>query len=105
GDGYRLWVGRRASNKAVDPGKLDHVVAGGVPAGLSPAETLEKEGWEEAGLAPELARMAEPVGVVAYAMERPEGLRRDVLHCYDLVLPAGWVPEARDGEVEGFELW
>ena len=72
----------------MDPGKLDHVVAGGVPAGLSPAETLEKEGWEEAGLAPELARMAEPVGVVAYAMERPEGLRRDVLHCYDLVLPA-----------------
>jgi hypothetical protein len=38
-------------------------------------------------------------------MERKEGLRRDWLHCYDLLLPAEFVPEARDGEVESFELW
>src|SRR5689334_15178803 len=35
-DGLHLWVARRARNKALDPGKLDHVVAGGVPAGLGP---------------------------------------------------------------------
>ena len=38
-------------------------------------------------------------------MERPEGLRRDLLHCYDLVLPEDFVPHPQDGEVSGFELW
>ena len=35
----------------------------------------------------------------------PEGLRRDLLHCYDLELPEDFVPRAADGEVEAFELW
>ena len=38
-------------------------------------------------------------------MERPEGLRRDLLHCYDLELPESFVPSAADGEVECFSLW
>ena len=38
-------------------------------------------------------------------MERPEGLRRDLLHCYDLTLPEDFAPLAADGEVEAFELW
>ena len=38
-------------------------------------------------------------------MERSEGLRRDRLHCYDLDLPADFIPHAADGEVEAFELW
>ena len=38
-------------------------------------------------------------------MERPEGLRRDHLHCYDLELPADFTPVPADGEVEAFELW
>ncbi|HYZ61576.1 MAG TPA: hypothetical protein VE650_03920, partial [Acetobacteraceae bacterium] len=42
---------------------------------------------------------------IAYAMQRREGLRRDHLHCYDLILPESFTPEARDGEVEAFELW
>ncbi|MBV8913979.1 MAG: NUDIX domain-containing protein [Acetobacteraceae bacterium] len=101
----RLWVARRAANKLLDPGKLDHLVAGGVPAGYDPMQTLLKEGEEEAGLPPELTRRAQPAGRIAYAMEREEGLRRDWLTCYDLVLPPEFVPEARDGEVEAFELW
>jgi len=104
-DGPCLWVARRAANKALDPGKLDHIVAGGVPAGLSPAETLVKEAAEEAAIPPDLARAARPVGVFTYAMERPEGLRRDRLHAYDLLLPADFVPRAADGEVESFDLW
>ena len=43
-DGLHLWVALRAAHKALDPGKLDHLVAGGVPAGLTPQQTLEKEG-------------------------------------------------------------
>ena len=104
-DGPWLWVGRRAMDKLLDPGKLDHIVAGGVPAGLSPDETLVKEAAEEAGLPPELVAQARPVGVIEYAMERPEGLRRDRLHCYDLVLDEGVVPVPCDGEVTAFELW
>lgn len=104
-EGLHLWVARRAANKALDPDKLDHLVAGGVPAGLSPAETLVKEAEEEAAIAPELARQAVEVGRITYAMERKEGLRRDLLHCYDLELPDAFVPYAADGEVAGFELW
>lgn len=104
-DGWHVWVGRRAADKQLDPGKLDHVVAGGVPAGLTPRETLIKEAAEEAGMPAELAAQAVEVGEIAYATRRPEGLRRDRLYCYDLVLPEDFVPKPVDGEVAGFERW
>jgi 8-oxo-dGTP pyrophosphatase MutT (NUDIX family) len=104
-DGVHVWIARRAADKALDPGKLDHIVAGGVPAGLTPQETLVKEAAEEAAIPASLARRAVPVAVIAYAMDRPEGLRRDRLHCYDLDLPGDFTPHAADGEVEAFELW
>ena len=104
-EGRFLWVARRARNKALDPGKLDHLVAGGVPAGLTAQQTLVKEAAEEAAVPPDLAARARQVGVISYAMERAEGLRRDRLSCYDLELPEAFVPRAADGEVESFELW
>lgn len=105
GDGLDMWIARRAMNKPMDPGKLDHIVAGGIPAGLGPAETLVKEAAEEAAIPSGLASEAVPVGIIGYAMDRPEGLRRDWLHCYDLMLPEDFVPTPVDGEVEAFELW
>ena len=104
-DALRVWVARRARDKHLDPGKLDNIVAGGVPAGLGLAETLIKEAAEEAAIPSELAATAVQVGTIEYAMERPEGLRRDILYCYDLSLPEDFVPAAIDGEVEAFELW
>ena len=104
-DGLHVWVARRAANKLLDPSKLDHIVAGGVPAGLSPAETLVKEAEEEAAIPASLANQAVQVATITYAMERPEGLRRDLLYCYDLELPEDFSPHAADGEVEAFELW
>jgi 8-oxo-dGTP pyrophosphatase MutT (NUDIX family) len=104
-DGPHLWIGRRAMDKPLDPGKLDHVVAGGVPAGLTPRETLVKEAGEEAGIPPALAARAVEVARISYAAERPEGLRRDRLICYDLELPEEFVPQPSDGEVALFELW
>jgi len=104
-DGLHLWVAKRAADKKLDPGKLDHLVAGGVPAGLTPAQTLVKEAAEEAGLPETLAAQALPVGRFAYNMEREEGLRRDVIFAFDLVLPEDFTPLAVDGEVEAFELW
>jgi hypothetical protein len=104
-DGPHIWVARRAANKALDPGKLDHIVAGGIPTGLTPWDTLLKEAAEEAAMPETLAARAVPTGTIRYAMERPEGLRRDRLHCYEVTLPAGFTPRAADGEVEAFELW
>ncbi len=104
-DGVHIWIAKRAATKALDPGKLDHIVAGGIPAGLDPLATLVKEAEEEAAMPEALARRAIPTGTVRYAMERPEGLRRDLLHCYEVDLPENFTPRARDGEVESFALW
>ncbi len=103
-NGTHLWIGRRAANKLLDPDKLDHLVAGGVAAGHDSRRTLEKEGWEECGLPVELARRAVPICTIRYAMARPEGLRRDRLHCFDLLLPESFRPVANDGEVAEFIL-
>jgi 8-oxo-dGTP pyrophosphatase MutT (NUDIX family) len=104
-DGLHVWIARRAADKLLDPGKLDHITAGGVPAGLTPEQTLVKEAEEEAAIPASLARQARRVATIGYAMERAEGLRRDLLHCYDLALPEDFVPSATDGEVASFEQW
>jgi len=104
-DGLHVWIARRSANKTLDPGKLDHITAGGVPAGLTPNETLIKEAEEEAAIPASLAARARHVATLAYALDRHEGLRRDFVHCYDLDLPADFVPQPVDGEVEAFELW
>lgn len=104
-DGIHLWIARRAAHRPTDPGKLDHLFAGGIAAGSTPAETLLKEAAEEAGLAPDIARRATPAGTLTYVIARREGLRRDRLHCYDLWLPEAVTPVPTDGEVAAFELW
>jgi 8-oxo-dGTP pyrophosphatase MutT (NUDIX family) len=103
--GLQLWVGRRAMDRLVAPGKRDHIVAGGVPMGYTVWETLVKEAEEEAGLTAEIARLARPVSVVSYRLGLPEGLRNDTLFVFDLELPPGIVPAGTDGEVADFELW
>ncbi|MEE8659384.1 NUDIX hydrolase [Acetobacteraceae bacterium EV16G] len=99
-----LWVGHRAADKRLDPGKLDHLAAGGVPAGLSPFDTMIKEAAEEAGIPASLSHQAQQVGLLNYVQNRPEGLRRDTLYCYDLFLPEDFTPRPVDGEVTRFEL-
>ncbi|RMD61192.1 MAG: DUF4743 domain-containing protein [Alphaproteobacteria bacterium] len=104
-DGLHMWVARRAQTKQTAPGKLDHLVAGGQPHGLTVRDNLIKECAEEAGIAAEAAARAVPVGAVSYRCERDEGLRDDVLFCFDLALPADFRPVNADGEVESFDLW
>jgi len=104
-DGLHIWVARRAASKLLDPGKLDHIVAGGISAGMGPADTLLKEAGEEAAVPLALAAQARPVARIRYDMERAEGLRRDIVVAYDLDLPADFIPNPADGEVEHFELW
>ncbi|KAJ9508197.1 hypothetical protein QJQ45_021551 [Haematococcus lacustris] len=102
---HSLWVARRSLTKPNWPGKLDHLVAGGQPHGLSPTENVVKECWEEAGVAAHLADAARPVGVVSYRTVSATGLKPDVLFVYDLELPEDFAPQAQDGEVEQFMLW
>ena len=104
-EGPHLWVGRRSAHKTVAPGKLDHLVAGGQPYGLSLMENVVKEAGEEASVPPDLARRARPVGALGYLCAREEGQRNDVLFCYDLELPENFQPRPGDDEVEDFFLW
>lgn len=69
------------------------------PYGLSCAENVVKECWEEAGIPKDLAAAAVPVGYVSYVSMSEEGLKPDVLFCYDLKLPEDFVPKPQDGEV------
>lgn len=104
GDNIYVWVARRSRRKPTWPSMLDHMVAGGQPHGISPSENVIKEAAEEAGVPEELARRAIPTGVVSYEVVVPEGLKRDVLFCYDMELPLSFKPTANDGEVEDFQL-
>ncbi|MEY2655169.1 MAG: hypothetical protein RLZZ524_2197 [Pseudomonadota bacterium] len=97
-----LWIARRALSKAVDPGKLDNLVGGGVPWPQSPFETLVREGWEEAGLPPERMRAAVPGRVMHLRCDIPEGLQVEWLHSHELRLEPGEVPVNQDGEVGEF---
>lgn len=104
-DGLWIWVPRRSRTKSTYPGLLDSTVAGGQPIGLGLMENLVKECAEEAGIPAALARRARFAGAIGYCAEVPEGLRPDVLYCYDLEMPEAFVPRPVDGEMESFELW
>ncbi len=100
-----MWIGKRSMQKPTGPGKLDQIVAGGLPVGVSVRDNLIKECAEEAGMSVELAESAVPVGTISYLTERPEGVRHDVLFNYDIILPEGFAPVPTDGEVDAFYLW
>ncbi|NCA71899.1 MAG: DUF4743 domain-containing protein [Sphingobacteriia bacterium] len=100
--GIELWAGRRAADRRLYPGRLDNLVGGGLPHGLTLAENLRKECHEEAGMPAALADRAIGVGAVTYCRDSERGLKPDVMFCYDLELPDSFVPRCTDGEVETF---
>lgn len=105
GSAMKMWIGRRSRNKPTGPLKLDHLVAGGQPIGLSLAENLVKECAEEADMPAALARGAWPTGFTSYLIENYEGIRNDILFTYDIELPADFRPVNTDGEIEEFYFW
>jgi hypothetical protein len=105
GGAPRTWIARRALSKPIGPGKLDQIVGGGQPVGISLRDNLIKECAEEASIPASLAAVARPVGAVAYLRQEGDIADDEVLFNYDLVLPADFVPRNADGEVAGFELW
>ncbi len=103
-DGIHMWIGKRATDRLVFPGRLDNMVAGGLPWGISKHENLLKEAQEEAGLARPVTNHAVPVGLIAYNRLTAKGFRPDILYCYDLELSTQLSPQNTDGEVESFML-
>lgn len=104
GGELKLWLGRRSQDRIHFPGRLDNLVAGGLPYNIGLSENLAKECWEEAGIGSEMAAEARPVGMLTYNMETENGMKPDSLYCYDLQLPASFRPRCVDGEVSDFEL-
>lgn len=104
-DDICMWIAKRSADKPVEPGKLDHIVAGGQPHGISVRDNLIKECWEEAAIPAELAARAVPVGTLSYLTERDEGLRHSVFFNFDLDLGTAFQPTPTDGEVDVFYLW
>jgi 8-oxo-dGTP pyrophosphatase MutT (NUDIX family) len=99
-----MWLARRSPAKAVDAGLLDNLVGGGIAAGLSVADTVIKEAWEEAGLDSWLAQRARSAGAVHVHRTLIDGLQRETVFVHDLALPADWVPASQDGEAVDHRL-
>ena len=99
-----MWIARRSSAKAIDPGMLDNLVGGGIAAGQSIAATLVKESAEEAGIDAALAREAIPGGAVHIYRAQSDGIQHETLFVHDLWLPESFVPMAVDGEVAASTL-
>ena len=93
------WIARRSPSKDVNPGKLDNLVGGRIAAGMSVDETLRKEAWEEAGIAPALLAGVNCLGALRTEYSVPEGLHREVIFVHDLWLPEDFRPANQDGEV------
>jgi 8-oxo-dGTP pyrophosphatase MutT (NUDIX family) len=95
----RLWIARRALDKATDPGLHDNLIGAGVAAGQTPLQALVREAWEEAGLTPPQLGGLRGGRIVALQRDVREGRQWEHLHCYDLALPPVVQPANQDGEV------
>ncbi|MDR7308038.1 NUDIX domain-containing protein [Rhodoferax saidenbachensis] len=97
----RLWCGRRAANKATDPGLLDNVTAGGLPAGETVLGCALRELQEEAGLQMDATALAD-AGARRTTRPEKEGWHDEMLRVFNLTLAAHVVPRNQDGEVQDF---
>lgn len=110
---YKLWVPRRAADKATYPGMLDNTVAGGLGYPYGPLETVFKECYEEAGLERKyLEKRIKACGVVSYLYQLKPfefsnelGLvQPEVEYIYDIEMDPTTKPYPVDHESEDFQL-
>jgi 8-oxo-dGTP pyrophosphatase MutT (NUDIX family) len=98
----RMWCARRAMNKATDPGLLDNLAAGGLPAGESPLMCAAREVGEEAGLTRLPSDFLPHMQEVLTERVVPEGWHSERLFVYTLLLETDVQPVNQDGEVSEF---
>lgn len=100
--GTDLWLARRAAHKTIDPGLWDTLVGGMVTANESERVALDREAFEEAGLA--LGRYnPQPYRRVHVWRPVPEGYQSEVIRAFDVELPRDVQPVNHDGEVDMIE--
>jgi 8-oxo-dGTP pyrophosphatase MutT (NUDIX family) len=100
-DSTSMWLARRCADKAIDPGLLDNLVGGGIPAGAIVADTVVREAWEEAGIPADVVATATPMGELRVCRAQPDGLQRETIFVHDLWLDDDFVPSNQDGEAVG----
>ncbi|CAI8498095.1 unnamed protein product [Pichia kudriavzevii] len=110
---YRVWVPRRAADKATFPGMLDNTVAGGLGYPYGPEETVFKECYEEAGLEESyLVDRIKSCGSVSYLYQLNKNvfnselglIQPEVEYIYDLQMDSETIPHPVDHEAEDFRL-
>jgi 8-oxo-dGTP pyrophosphatase MutT (NUDIX family) len=102
--GIRMWLARRSATKAIDPGMLDNLVGGGIASGMTIAETVVKESWEEAGIPAEMAMQATRAAELTVFRQQRDGIQHETIYAHDLWLPPEWTPANQDGEAVAHRL-
>lgn len=100
----KVWIAKRSMSRAICPGCLDQIAAGGLPAHLNMFDNMQKECNEEASIPAYLSKKAKFIHTLHYINEDPRGLKFDYLHVFDLELPADFIPQVNDGEAQSFQL-
>ena len=99
----RVWVQRRALDKATDPGLWDTLMGGLVSSHESVATTLERETWEEAGLRIDQLDAVRPFTRISVRRPVSDGYMVEHIEVFEAVVPDAQVPKNQDGEVERFD--
>ena len=98
----QLVVAQRAAHKRVDPGMWDNLAGGMIASGESVHLALAREAFEEAGI--DVTAMPLSAGARIGVRRRiAEGILAEVVHVFDVDLPAGTAVVNQDGEVARFE--
>jgi 8-oxo-dGTP pyrophosphatase MutT (NUDIX family) len=97
-----MWCGQRSANKATDPGMWDNFTAGGLAAGETWDRCARRELWEEAGFCLQAPEDLLAIGRVRISRVTSLGWHDEMLHIFNLCLPARFVPSNQDGEVQAF---
>jgi 8-oxo-dGTP pyrophosphatase MutT (NUDIX family) len=98
----RMWCGRRALNKATDPGMLDNLAAGGLPADVHPHHCAVREIFEEAGLKRDRAQVVSQPHVLITERAEPQGWHSETIFLYTTLVSDHEIPTNQDGEVSEF---
>jgi 8-oxo-dGTP pyrophosphatase MutT (NUDIX family) len=98
--GPSVWISRRSDLAPSNPGRWDTLIAGGRAAGNSLEQTALQEGWEEAGIGPDLMKGLHRIGELAVQYVSVRGFHQELLVIYDLALPDDFHAVCRDGEIE-----
>ncbi len=127
-DQMHMWIAKRSKSKQTYPGMLDNIVGGnlslfqspfvdpafssfmvlltgGLTAGLTPLQVMQKECVEEASFPQDIISTIQPVSMISFFSNIADrGLLPESEFVFDVFVPDGFQPVPLDGEVESFEL-